>query len=126
MDGQHYEDATVFNPWRFSDMRDEEGEDTKHHFVSTSPEYIVFGHGKHAWYVGFKPDCAEKLSSSNLPICSPGRFFAVNELKAMMVHILLEYDVKFEEGKGCPQNVWFAVSISPDPSVKLLFRKRRS
>jgi len=50
LDNEHYENAHVFDPFRFSDMRDEEGEGTKHQFVSTNTEYLPFGHGKHAWY----------------------------------------------------------------------------
>jgi cytochrome P450 len=49
LDDELYENANVFNPFRFSDMREDDGE-TKHHFVSTSPEYLPFGHGKYAWY----------------------------------------------------------------------------
>ncbi|KZT10575.1 cytochrome P450, partial [Laetiporus sulphureus 93-53] len=59
-DEKHYKRADVFEPFRFSDMCAEESERMKHQFVSTSPEYIPFGHGKHA---------------------CPGRFFAANELK---------------------------------------------
>ncbi len=44
-----YADAAVFDPFRFSRMREREGEGTKHQFVNTSVEYISFGHGKHAW-----------------------------------------------------------------------------
>ncbi|KAK7686510.1 hypothetical protein QCA50_010108 [Cerrena zonata] len=104
MDEENYHDASVFNPWRFSDMRDEDGENTKHHFVSTSSDYIAFGHGRHA---------------------CPGRFFAVNELKAMMAHLLMNYDVRFEGDTERPKNIWFSASVSPDPSIKLLFRKRQ-
>ena len=49
MDNQNYEDATVFNPWRFSDMREQEGGGNRYQFVSTSVDFIPFGHGKHAW-----------------------------------------------------------------------------
>ena len=45
-----YADAETFDPWRFARMRENEGESTKHQFVSTSVDYIPFGHGKHAWY----------------------------------------------------------------------------
>ena len=44
-----YENASEFDPFRFSRMRTE-GEGTKHHLAHTSIEYIAFGHGKHAWY----------------------------------------------------------------------------
>ena len=48
MDEENYQNPELFSPWRFSDMR-EDGELTKHQFVSTSPDYVPFGHGKHAW-----------------------------------------------------------------------------
>ena len=48
-DTDNYSNPLVFDPWRFSDMRAEEGEGNKHQFVTTSTEYLVFGHGKHAW-----------------------------------------------------------------------------
>lgn len=48
-DGEIYEDPDVFNPWRFADLRDDEGEGAKHQMVNTSTEYIPFGLGRHAW-----------------------------------------------------------------------------
>ena len=48
MDPDFYKNPGLFNPWRFSDMREEEGGALLHHFVSTSVEYVAFGHGKHA------------------------------------------------------------------------------
>lgn len=56
----HYDDgiwarAGVFDPWRFSTLREAEGESAKHHMVSTSTEYLAFGHGQHAWYVSVFP-----------------------------------------------------------------------
>ena len=54
---------------------------------------------------------------------SPGRFFAANELKAMLAHIVLEYDVKFVEGKGLPEPRYIGVSCVP-ADVDLMFRKR--
>ena len=50
-DYEHYKDAHIFDPWRFYDMHEGEGGDTKHQMVSTSSSYTVFGHGKHAWSV---------------------------------------------------------------------------
>ena len=45
-----YSDPHVFNPWRFSDLR--QGSDTvKYQFVSASADYVPFGLGKHAWSV---------------------------------------------------------------------------
>ena len=48
-DSEFYENPEVFDPWRFANMRDEDGEGTKHQLVSTAPDYVPFGHGRHAW-----------------------------------------------------------------------------
>ena len=56
--------------------------------------------------------------------CSPGRFFAANELKAMLAHILLNYDVKIANGGGRPENMWFGRSSLPNTKAEVLFRKR--
>ncbi len=48
-DSENYTNPDIFDPFRFSEMREEEGESTKHQFVSTSADYISCGHGKHAW-----------------------------------------------------------------------------
>ncbi|KAF7792532.1 hypothetical protein EIP86_003573 [Pleurotus ostreatoroseus] len=105
LDEDNYENPEIFNPWRFSNMREAEGEALKHQFVSTSLDYVPFGHGKHA---------------------CPGRFFAANELKAMMAHIVMNYDVKFEDEGVRPPNMWFGINVIPDPRAKVMFRKRQN
>lgn len=57
-DGQFYENPRQFDPFRFSRMRDDDGEGTRHQMVATSTDYITFGHGRHAWYV---PTCTWRL-----------------------------------------------------------------
>ncbi|KAH9837371.1 cytochrome P450 [Rhodofomes roseus] len=104
-DDDNYDDAGVFNPFRFSDMRADESERIKHQFVSTSPEYVPFGHGKHA---------------------CPGRFFAGNELKTIIAHLVLKFDMKFEDDGPRPPNKWFAAAVLPDMSAKVYFRKRQT
>lgn len=48
-----YEHATEFKPFRFSNVREKGDDDAvKQQCHTSSPEFIVFGHGKHAWYVG--------------------------------------------------------------------------
>jgi cytochrome P450 len=49
-DGENYENPDNFDPWRFANIRDEDGEGTKHQLVATSMEFLNFGHGRHAWY----------------------------------------------------------------------------
>ena len=60
--------------------------------------------------------------------CSPGRFFAATELKLMMAHLVVNYDMQFEKDgpTAYPPNKWFGLSFTPDPTVKVMFRKRRN
>ena len=50
-DDAHYPDEATFDPFRFARMREGEGEELKHQFASTSPDYLPFGHGRHSWCV---------------------------------------------------------------------------
>ncbi|ETW81028.1 cytochrome P450 monooxygenase 51 [Heterobasidion irregulare TC 32-1] len=102
-DAENYTNADVFDPWRFSDMREGEGEAAKHQMVSTTPEFLAFGHGKHA---------------------CPGRFFAANELKAMLAHVVITYDVRFEDGGAPPPNLYVGSACVPGKG-HVLFRKRQ-
>lgn len=64
VDETNYTDANAFDGFRFARMREVEGESTKHQYVNTSPKYIPFSHGRHAWYVWFRPSecyCAPLL-----------------------------------------------------------------
>ncbi|KAG5350288.1 hypothetical protein C0989_011728 [Termitomyces sp. Mn162] len=47
---ENYPDPLVFDGFRFSKMREKQSEGfSKHQMVALTHEYIVFGHGKHAW-----------------------------------------------------------------------------
>lgn len=48
-DPGNYKDPNSFDALRFVETSTEELADTKHQFVSISPDYIPFGLGKHAW-----------------------------------------------------------------------------
>ncbi|GJE99517.1 cytochrome P450 [Phanerochaete sordida] len=104
-DEANYVNAAAFDPWRYVRVKEQDRDPSKHQFITTSPEYIGWGHGKHA---------------------CPGRFFAANELKAMMAHVITHYDVKLEKGGVRPENVHIAMTISPDPEARVLFRERKS
>ncbi|KAM6493875.1 hypothetical protein JOM56_010236, partial [Amanita muscaria] len=54
----------------------------------------------------------------------PGRFFAATELKVMLAHILLNYDVQMANGGGRPANRVFEQDSMPDPTAQVVFRKR--
>lgn len=56
---------------------------------------------------------------------SPGRFFAANELKAILAYIIMNYDFKLEgDSTNVPDGHWFAGMYSPNQFAKVEFRKR--
>lgn len=75
LDEDSFADANTFDPWRMYRLRAKEGEATKHQYVMTGDKNLHFGHGKHA---------------------CPGRFFAANEIKTLLVLFLMRYDVRLK------------------------------
>ncbi|CAI6331407.1 unnamed protein product [Periconia digitata] len=71
----HYSDPESFVADRF--LRKREAGDNFSQFVQSGPDYSVFGGGRH--------------------IC-PGRFFAGNELKIAMAHVLDKYNIRLKKG----------------------------
>ncbi|KAG8216960.1 cytochrome P450 [Butyriboletus roseoflavus] len=99
----YYENAHAFEPFRFADLHEKDDEGRKHQFASTSAEYLAFGHGRHA---------------------CPGRFFAASEMTAMLAHIVVMYDVKFADNATLPATVPLVTFLLPDPTAKVMFRRR--
>jgi hypothetical protein len=117
----------VFDPFRFSDMRAEGGQGVKHHLVTTHPDYIPFGHGRHAWLVLLfcRISCRDFLIFILSWFCSPGRFFAANELEAMLAYVGLNYDIKLEN-EGVRPDCWVGSTCVPNPTAEIMIRKRES
>ena len=113
LDDTVYPNAADFDGFRFSKRRELDGESSKYHSVNTGPEFLVFGHGEHAW----------SIRSDGEANVSPGRFFAVNELKLLLSFVLTRYDIKTENAMR-PQNWEFGIRTLPDMSAKILFRRR--
>jgi gliotoxin biosynthesis cytochrome P450 monooxygenase len=100
-----------FHPFRYSVLRSYEGEENKHQFVTTSPESVSFGHGQWA---------------------CPGRFFASNEIKVILIELLRNYDIGLgPNGEGQsgefqrPKTYTVNTSYIPDPTAKIFFRRRQ-
>ena len=53
---------------------------------------------------------------------SPGRFFAESEVKAILAHILMTYDIEMPNGR--PSNVYFGEASLCDTNAEMMFRKR--
>ncbi|KAF8446215.1 cytochrome P450 [Boletus edulis BED1] len=98
-----YENPDIFEPFRFAGMHDEDGSRSKHQCTSTSADFLPFGHGRQA---------------------CPGRFFATNELKLMLAHVVVTYDVKLQDNETYPPSWHIGSFISANSHAKVLFRNR--
>ncbi|WZH41935.1 cytochrome P450 [Fusarium acuminatum] len=108
-DSATYEDANKYDPFRFSRARElAASRDEKTPlvtFVTTSPEFLAFGHGKHA---------------------CPGRFLVDFEMKMILAYALRNYDIKLAdeyEGKR-PPNTWIAEANNPPSGVQIMVKRR--
>jgi len=59
-----------------------------------------------------------------LIVISPGRFFAVNEIKVMLAFMLLRYDFRLDGVR--PPNSEFRGAAFPSTVGKVLFRRRKA
>lgn len=113
-DPSTYPDPTTFDPFRFSKLRDRdpaaaaptESDDYVNRanlaFVSTSPTYHPFGHGRHA---------------------CPGRFFAANVLKLLLAYLVLNFE--FEPLSQRPESKWMGPVLLPPMKNSVRVRRRR-
>jgi cytochrome P450 len=101
-DDNVYPNAATYDGYRFLKMRQQPGNELKHQFVMTTTDHFVFGHGLHA---------------------CPGRFFAANESKIMLLHLLMKYDWKFQF-PGRPANFQNGVESIPNFMLDMMFRAR--
>jgi cytochrome P450 len=89
-----YPEPYKFDCFRFSNLRKSEDSDVKYGFTTVEKDFVPFGLGKHA---------------------CPGRFFASMELKIMLSHLLLNYDVSLADGtKKVPKPTTFGSGVMPD------------
>ncbi|EKM61752.1 uncharacterized protein PHACADRAFT_248575 [Phanerochaete carnosa HHB-10118-sp] len=99
-DEENYTNATLFDPLR--SYKSEKS--VQPQLITTSADYVTFGHGKHA---------------------CPGRFFASNELKAMLAYIVVNYDVKPEYEGIRPESLQRGLNNDPNNTARVLFRGRQ-
>lgn len=101
-DAKTYEQPYQFDGYRFYKMRQIQGKENIAQFVSVSPEHMGFGYGLHA---------------------CPGRFFASEEIKIALCHILVKYDIKLAKGTSVKPRK-FGLNIYASPTAKLAVRRR--
>ncbi|KAH7389951.1 cytochrome P450 [Pyrenochaeta sp. MPI-SDFR-AT-0127] len=97
-----YPSPDTYDPYRFYKIRMQLGKENTAQLVSTSVEHMGFGHGEHS---------------------CPGRFFAANEIKVALAHILIKYDWKLVEDGGERTELKGMVEKAGS-KVKVLVRRR--
>ena len=98
MDPAVIPNAAEFDPLRFYRLRNASGEANRHQLTMTTSSELHFGHGKFS---------------------CPGRFFAAVELKMILAHVLLNYDLEYPQGMKRPVNMTADDNIFPDPAASL-------
>ncbi|KAF5565819.1 gibberellin cluster-C13-oxidase [Fusarium phyllophilum] len=92
----------IFDGFRYSNLRSVKGQESHHQAATTGPDYLVFNHGKHA---------------------CPGRFFAICEIKMVLIELLTKYDFRLEDGKSGPELIRVGTKTRLD--IKACFEMRR-
>ncbi|CVL02151.1 gibberellin cluster-C13-oxidase [Fusarium mangiferae] len=72
----------IFDGFRYSNLRSVKGQESQHQAATTGPDYLIFNHGKHA---------------------CPGRFFAICEIKMILIELLAKYDFRLADGEPGPE-----------------------
>ncbi len=93
----------IFDGFRYYNLRQRQGESHLHQFSTTQDRILNFGHGTNS---------------------CPGRFFASLEIKIILVRLIMDYEYKFPDGKGRPENLKAHEFIFPNPDGELLLRAR--
>lgn len=103
-----YPNPDKFDPFRFEREQQTDNEndaaaasEQRKAFTSTSKTFLAWGLGKNA---------------------CPGRFFASNEIKCLLAHILLHYDIEPLDAR--PHNTWIASNRIPPTDAKIRIKKR--
>jgi ent-kaurene oxidase len=96
-------DPTKFDGLRWYTKRQDPKEANKHQHAMTDSNTMHFGHGRYA---------------------CPGRFFASNEIKLILAHLVMNYDFNFLDGKGRPETLTLDENMFPDPKAKILIKRR--
>jgi cytochrome P450 len=105
-DPTYYPSPLTFDPLRFYNLRQKEGEEEKHQFASVDSSDLLWTFGKFA---------------------CPGRHWATAQIKLLVMVLLMEFDVSFPEGqRERPENKVVGTKCMPSVTQKMVLRRRVS
>lgn len=107
MDPTLYPDPTRFDGFRFLKLRTATTDPAslgRLQYAASNLDSMAFGYGRHA---------------------CPGRYFASNEIKMIMVHLLMNYSFQFPDGVTVrPESFAAETQFLPNHTAKVMIRKR--
>jgi cytochrome P450 len=106
MDPKLYPEPEKYKGFRFAQIRETQPADVgaRAQYAASNTSSMSFGFGRHA---------------------CPGRWFAANEIKAIMAYILLNYDFKFPAGvEQRPPSIAVETQYLPNHDATLMFKRR--
>ncbi|KJZ71108.1 hypothetical protein HIM_09527 [Hirsutella minnesotensis 3608] len=101
-DTRYYNDPSVFDGFRFARMRDDAKLKASCPLTATGETSMHFGIGRHA---------------------CPGRFMVSDEVKLVMIHLLVNFDFAIENFSPRPKNVAFGKFMLPNMTAKVWIKK---
>lgn len=93
----------IFDGFWYSNLRSVKGQESQHQAATTGPDYLTFNHGKHA---------------------CPGRFFAICEIKMILIELMAKCDLRLEEGKPGPELMRVGTETRLDTKARLEIQRR--
>jgi cytochrome P450 len=108
-DSSIYPNAHEFDGFRFEKLRERDSMDIddsgpRYQLAVASTDYLPWGYGKHA---------------------CPGRFFAALEMKLIIAHLILNYDVRLEQPGVRPPDFVFEANCMPNAQARILLKRRK-
>ena len=95
-------DHETFDGYRFLRMR-QQGDPNSWQFAFVGEDSINFGAGTHA---------------------CPGRYYVSQEVKIMLAHLLLNFEIKWPEGKSRSANMVHDFATPPNAMAEMMFREK--